>query len=79
MTGLLTARQVADMLGVSAETILRWTRRGELSAIRLPSGQIRYREEEIDGWLAERTTVTTTCVDPPAPCAASWDKDNRDL
>ncbi|MBA2637970.1 MAG: helix-turn-helix domain-containing protein [Solirubrobacterales bacterium] len=31
---LLTAREVADLLGVSSETVLRWTRRGDLPAIR---------------------------------------------
>jgi excisionase family DNA binding protein len=66
MTGrLFTARVVADMLGVSAETVLRWTRRGELPAIRLPGGAIRFREDEIDGWLEKRATprrgvLTTT-------------------
>ena len=25
---LITGRQVAELLGVSAETVLRWTRRG---------------------------------------------------
>jgi excisionase family DNA binding protein len=56
VTGLLTAREVADLIGVSAETILRWTRRGELPAIRLPGGAIRYREDDLDGWLEERAT-----------------------
>lgn len=51
---LLTARNVADMLGVSAETILRWTRRGDLPAIRLPGGAIRYREDTLDAWLSSR-------------------------
>jgi excisionase family DNA binding protein len=55
---LLTARQVADLLGVSAETVLRWTRRGELPAIRLPGGAIRLREDELDGWLEQRATPT---------------------
>lgn len=54
MTMLLTARAVADTLGVSAETVLRWTRRGELPAIRLPGGAIRYRGEQLDAWLAAR-------------------------
>ena len=66
---LLTARHVAELLGVSPETVLRWTRRGELPAIRLPGGAIRYREEALDGWLEERATprrgVRTT-----APSAA---------
>src|SRR5436190_1266550 len=39
---LLTARALADRLGVSTETVLRWTRRGELPAHRLPGGMIRY-------------------------------------
>ena len=51
---LLTARNVADMLGVSAETILRWTRRRDLPAIRLPGGVIRYREDTLDAWLSSR-------------------------
>ena len=50
MTGrLLTAREVAERLGVIAETVLRWTRRGELPAIRLPGGAIRYREAAARG------------------------------
>ena len=59
MTGrLLTARDLAELLGVSAETVLRWTRRGELPAIRLPGGAIRYREDALDAWLAERAIAT---------------------
>lgn len=59
MTGrLLTAREVADRLGVHPETVLRWTRRGELPARRLPGGAIRYREDELDEWLDERATPT---------------------
>jgi excisionase family DNA binding protein len=45
------------MLGVSAETILRWVRRGELSAVRLPGGAVRFREDELDRWLADRATM----------------------
>jgi excisionase family DNA binding protein len=53
---LLTARAVAELLGVSSETMLRWVRRGELPAIRLPGGAIRFREDELEAWLAERAT-----------------------
>lgn len=74
MTGLLTARQVADLLGVSAETVLRWTRRGDLPAIRLPGGAIRYREDALDDWLAARavdcraaTADTRPTTSAPAP------------
>ena len=71
---LLTARQVAELLGVSAETVLRWTRCGELSAIRMPSGAIRYRPDELDPGLAERATkraggADEECHLPDAPPA----------
>ena len=55
---LLTARDLAEQLGVSSETVLRWTRRGELPAIRLPGGAVRYREDALDRWLIERATVS---------------------
>jgi excisionase family DNA binding protein len=53
---LLTAREVADIIGVSSETILRWVRRGQLSAIRLPSGALRFPEQALQDWLAARAT-----------------------
>jgi excisionase family DNA binding protein len=53
---LLTARELADQLGVTAETVLRWTRRGELPAFKLPGGAIRYREDDLDAWLERRAT-----------------------
>lgn len=60
MTGrLLTAREVAELLGVSAETVLRWTRRGELPAFRLPGGAIRYREVALEDWLLARSTTAS--------------------
>jgi excisionase family DNA binding protein len=57
VTRLLTARQVADLFGISTETILRWQREGKLPAIRLPGGAIRFREDEVEEWLRERETV----------------------
>jgi len=62
---LLTAREVADLLDVSAETVLRWTRRGELPAIKLPGGAIRFREDKIDAWLVERPAPLSTAPPPP--------------
>jgi excisionase family DNA binding protein len=68
MTGkLLTARSVADLIDVSPETILRWTRRGTLPAIRLPGGAIRYRPDELEIWLADRATSQN--VRPPLQTA----------
>jgi excisionase family DNA binding protein len=55
LTRLLTARVVAENLGLTPETVLSWVRGGKLPAVKLPSGQIRFREEELERWLAERT------------------------
>jgi citrate synthase len=52
----LTAREVAEHLGVSPETVLRWSRRGELPATPLPGGVIRFAEDELEDWLKERAT-----------------------
>jgi excisionase family DNA binding protein len=57
---LLTAREVANALSVSPETVLRWARRGELPAIRLPGGAIRFREDEFERWLEQRATSART-------------------
>jgi excisionase family DNA binding protein len=65
MSALLTAREVADLLGVSPETILRWTRRGELAAIRLPGGALRYREDDLHQWLDTRATLPVTPTERP--------------
>lgn len=53
---LLTAREVACRLGVSTETVLRWTRSGDLPGFRMPGGALRYDELELDDWLADRAT-----------------------
>lgn len=57
---LLTARDVADRLAVSSETVLRWTRAGDMPAVRLPGGHIRFRSDELDAWLQSRQTGRAT-------------------
>ena len=69
MSRLLTARAVAELVGVSTETILRWTRRGQLPAIRLPGGAIRFREDELEAWLEKRATSERGVVDHPLDAA----------
>lgn len=46
-SGLITASEVADRLGVHVESVRRWTREGKLAAVRLPSGRCRYRAEDL--------------------------------
>jgi excisionase family DNA binding protein len=64
VNGLLTAREVAGRLGVAPDTVLRWTRRGELPAVKLPGGAVRYREDELDAWLERRATGADTVSSP---------------
>lgn len=44
---LLTAQQVAERLAVHVESVRRWTRKGDLAAVRLPSGRYRYRADDV--------------------------------
>ena len=51
---LLTAQQVAERLSVHVESVRRWTRQGDLAAVRLPSGRYRYRADEVAALLESR-------------------------
>ena len=46
-TPLLTIGEAARMLGVSVDTIRRWSDSGRIPAVVLPSGHRRYRAEDI--------------------------------
>ncbi len=49
---LLRARDVADLFGVSVETVLRWHRSGKLpGGYRLASNVLRWRSSELERWL----------------------------
>jgi excisionase family DNA binding protein len=72
MTGLLTTREVAELLGVHPETVLKWARAGDLPSIKLPSGAVRYHPEQLEAWMRERATgrrggLSTTTPDAARP------------
>ena len=48
---LLTAREVAELVGLSTETILRRWRRGEIAGFRLANNVLRFDPVEINAWL----------------------------
>jgi len=48
---LLTARQVAGLLGVSASTVLDWFEAGRLPGFKLNGRAVRFRESEVEAWL----------------------------
>jgi len=54
MTALLTAREVGETLGLKPATVLAYVREGKLPGFRMPSGQLRFRQSDLEHWLAER-------------------------
>lgn len=57
---LLRSSEVAEQLGVDRRTVARWTDRGLVPAVVLPSGHRRYRQVDVDA-------VLRTYVVDPAP------------
>lgn len=47
-TDLLTTAEVADEYRVSTMTVRRWVAAGDLEAIRLPGGTLRYRRSDVE-------------------------------
>jgi excisionase family DNA binding protein len=59
---LLTTRELAELLGIRPETVLRWTASGRLPGYRISSNALRFRVTEIEGWLASRKIAAGSCV-----------------
>ena len=49
---LMTPDEVAEVLRVSKETVLRWARSGKLPSLPLAGRIIRFRQEDVDQLLA---------------------------
>jgi predicted DNA-binding transcriptional regulator AlpA len=56
---LLTTKQVLELLGdVSRSTFYRWRQLGIAPrSIKLPSGEIRFRQADIDAWVEAHEEV----------------------
>jgi excisionase family DNA binding protein len=54
MPELLTPKEAAAELGVTAKTISNWCRKGKLAHIRTPSGHRRILKTEVDRLKAVR-------------------------
>jgi excisionase family DNA binding protein len=51
---LLTARELADLLGLSASTVLDWHEAGRIPSFKLgagPGGPVRFRLRDVEAWL----------------------------
>lgn len=56
---LLSAKDVAEITGLSVETLAQWRsqKRGPLF-VKISRNFIRYRQSDLDGWLSERIVRT---------------------
>jgi excisionase family DNA binding protein len=53
---LLTAEQVAALLAVPKTRVWSMSRRGEIPTVRIGPREVRYRPEDLETWIARRTT-----------------------
>lgn len=60
-TPLLTREQAAAYLGLSPQTLSNWasTGRGGIPYVRVSARAVRYRQSDLDRWLADRTMTHT--------------------
>ena len=52
---LLNTTDLSKQLGISYQGILKWVRDGKIPHVRLGSHTIRYNEEVINKWIAEKS------------------------
>lgn len=57
---LLTAKQVATRIGVSEQTLAHWrsTRRQSLPYVSISSRCVRYRDCDVEAWIASNMVGT---------------------
>lgn len=71
---LVSALEVARMLGVSKQWVYKWTEQGKLPCVRLPGRVIRYDAAEVrrhvEGWK-HTSPVTHAAVLPFTPPSKS--------
>jgi excisionase family DNA binding protein len=65
VTKLLTTDDVAEITGLSTETLAQWRwLRKEIPFVRLGKKCVRYRQSDIDAWLAKRLVSVTSGENP---------------
>jgi excisionase family DNA binding protein len=65
MQRLLTTDDVAVMTGLSPETLAQWRwLKKEIPFVRLGKKCVRYRQSDIDAWLAKRLVSVATGENP---------------
>jgi excisionase family DNA binding protein len=65
MARLLTTDEVAEMTGLSRETLAQWRwLKKEIPFVRLGTKCVRYRQSDIDAWLTKRLVSVATGENP---------------
>jgi excisionase family DNA binding protein len=65
MPRLLTTEDVAEMTGLSPETLAQWRwLKKEIPFVRLGKKCVRYRQSDIDAWLSKRLVSVTSGENP---------------
>lgn len=63
--GLLTPKQAADYLGFTLAALAAWRSRGGGPRFVKINGRVcRYRQEDLDSWIAERLRESTSDPGP---------------
>ena len=58
-SGLLRAEEVAEVTRLSIETLAQWrSQRRGIPFVKISRNCVRYRQTDLDSWLAERTVLT---------------------
>lgn len=57
--GLLTAKEVADQMRLSMETLAQWrSQKRGIPYVKISRNCVRYRQADLDCWLSERIVRT---------------------
>jgi excisionase family DNA binding protein len=56
---MLTAAELAEILGFSPGTIVDWSEEGKIPSFKV-GGRLRFRESEVAAWLDERRQPVTS-------------------
>ena len=63
-TQLLTYAQASRLLNVKVNTLYAWVARKVIPFVRLSRRVVRFRRDEIESWMAERSVrPVSQCVD----------------
>jgi excisionase family DNA binding protein len=62
---LLTPEDLAECMGVSVKTVLRYVREGKLGSIKLDAKNIRFTQDQVDEFVRSRTRSELKKFDKP--------------